>query len=62
LHSEPEKTIRGLRDKVIGDNDVSGEVLTQLVEYGLKTITQLINNIHETAEWPKDFLELKILH
>jgi len=25
---------------------------------GLRTVKQLINNVHETEEWPKDFTEV----
>jgi hypothetical protein len=36
---------------------VSGDVLKMLGEYGLKIMTQLINNTYETGEWPKDSIE-----
>jgi hypothetical protein len=41
--------------KATGDDKVSGDVLKLLREYDLKLMKQLINNIYETGEWPKDF-------
>jgi hypothetical protein len=53
LQSEVEKAIKEMRDKkATGDDDVPGDVLKLLGEDGLGLITQLINNICETVEWP----------
>jgi hypothetical protein len=42
--------------KATGNDDVPGDVLKLLGENGLKIVTQLINNICETGDWPKDFV------
>jgi hypothetical protein len=48
-----------VRDKkATGDEDLPGDVLKLLAEDGLRIMTQLTNNIHETEEWPKDFTQL----
>ena len=39
--------------KVIGDDDVPGDVLKLLGEGGLKILTKLINTIYETGQWPR---------
>jgi hypothetical protein len=45
-----------MRDmKAIGDDDVPGDILKLLGEDGLKLMTQLINSIYVTGEWPRDF-------
>ena len=43
------------------NDDVSGDLLKQQGEDGLKIVTQLINNIHETGEWPKDLTEVRVI-
>jgi hypothetical protein len=53
LHSKVEKAIKEMKDKASGHDDVPEVVLKFLGENGLKIITQLINNIYETGEWPK---------
>ena len=30
-------------------------------EDGLRIMTQLINNIHESGDWPKDFTEVSVI-
>jgi hypothetical protein len=51
LQSEVEKAMKEMRDKkATGNDDVLGDVLILLGEDGLRLITQLINNIHETGE------------
>jgi hypothetical protein len=57
LQSEVEKAIKEMRDKkATGDDDVPGDVLKFLEEDGLKLMTQLINSIYVTGEWPRDFI------
>jgi hypothetical protein len=57
-----EKAIKEMRDKkATGDDDVPGDVLKLLGEDGLGIMTQLINNIYETGEWPKDFTEVPVI-
>jgi hypothetical protein len=54
-----EKAIkRVMNKKAAGDEDVglSGEILKILGEDNLEITTRVINNIHETGEWPKDFI------
>jgi hypothetical protein len=46
-----------MRDKkATEDDDVPVEVLKLLEEDGLNLMTQLINNLYESGEWPKDFI------
>jgi hypothetical protein len=48
-----------LKDKkATGDDDVPGDVLKLLGEDGLKLITQLINSIYITGDWPRDLIEV----
>jgi hypothetical protein len=50
-----EKAIKEKRDKkATRDDDVPGDVLKLLGEDGLRLMTQLINSIYVTGEWPKD--------
>jgi hypothetical protein len=54
-----EKAIKEMRDKkATGDDDVPGDVLQLLGEDGLRLMTQLINSIYVTGEWPRDFIEV----
>jgi hypothetical protein len=56
LPSEVGKAIKGVRDKKpTGNDDVLGDIL--LGEDCLREMTQLINRIYETGEWPTDFTE-----
>ena len=56
------KAIKEMRNrKARGDDDVSGDVLKLLGEKGLEVLTKLINTIHETGEWPKDFTEVTMI-
>jgi len=62
LQSEVEKAIKEMRNKkATGDDDVPGDVLKLLGEGGLKIMTNLINTIYETGEWPKDFTEVTMI-
>jgi hypothetical protein len=47
--------------KVIGDDDVPGDVLKLLGEGGLKIMTKLIDSIYENGEWRKDFTEVTMM-
>jgi len=60
-----EKAIKKTRDeKATGDDDddddVPGEVLNLLGEYGLRILAQLINNMCESGEWPKNFTKVRM--
>ena len=44
-----------------GDDKVPGDVLKLLKDDDLKLMKQLINNIYETGEWPKDFNHVTII-
>jgi hypothetical protein len=61
LQSEVEKAIMEVRDKKATGQDARGDVLKMLGEDGLRLMTQLINNIHEPGEWPKDIIEVTIV-
>jgi hypothetical protein len=51
-----EKAIKDMRDKkATGDEAVFVEALKLMGDDGLNLLTQLINNIYESGEWPKDF-------
>jgi hypothetical protein len=51
-----------VRDRKAADDDyIPGDVLKLLGEIGLRMRTQLMNNIHETGELPKDYDEVKII-
>jgi hypothetical protein len=54
-----EKLIKEMRDKrATGDDDVPAEALKLLGDDGLNLLTQLVNNIYESGEWSKDFIEV----
>jgi hypothetical protein len=57
-----EKAIKEMRDKkATGDDNVPGDVLKLLGEDGLMLMTQLINSIYVTGEWPRDFIEVTMI-
>jgi hypothetical protein len=57
-----EKAIKKMRDKkATGDDDIPGDVLKLLGEDGLRLMTQLINSIYVTGEWPRDFMEVTMI-
>jgi hypothetical protein len=59
LHSEVDKAIKEMSDKkAAGDGDVPGDVLKLLGEVGLKIV---INNIYDSSEWFKDFIEITVI-
>jgi hypothetical protein len=52
-----EEAIMEMRDKkATGHDDVPGDVLKVLGADGLKLMTQLINSIYVSGEWPTDFV------
>jgi len=62
LQSEVEKAVKQMRDKeATGDDDAPADVLEMLEEDGVRLLTYLINNIYETGEWPKDFIEVTMI-
>jgi hypothetical protein len=57
-----EKAIKEMSDKkATGDDDVPGDVLKLLGEDGLRLMTQLINSMYVTGEWPKNFIEVTMI-
>jgi hypothetical protein len=59
LRSEVEKAIKEMGEKkATGDDDVSVEAFKLLGDDGLNLMTQLINNIYESGQWPKDLIEV----
>jgi hypothetical protein len=62
LKREVEKSIKEIRDKkATVYDDVPGDVLKLLGEEGLRLMTQLINVLYITGEWPRDFMEDTII-
>jgi len=62
LQSEVEKAVKQMRDKeATGDDDAPGDVLEMLGEDGVRLLTYLINNIYETGERHKDFIEVTMI-
>jgi hypothetical protein len=50
-----------VRDKKAkGDDDLPEDMLKLVGEDGLRIMTQLINNIHESGDWPKDFTRIQV--
>jgi hypothetical protein len=59
LQSEVEKGIKEIREKKAAGNDDTPVSYTQSdVTDGLRIMTQLINNLHETGQWPKESAEV----
>jgi hypothetical protein len=57
-----EKPIKEMRDKkATGYDDLPEDVLKFLGEDGLRPITQLINSVYVTGEWPRDFIEVTLI-
>jgi hypothetical protein len=51
-----------MRDKkATGDDDVPGDILKLLGADDLILMTQLINSIYVTGEWPRDFIEVTLI-
>jgi hypothetical protein len=50
-----------MRNKKATGDDVPGDVLNLLGEGGLRIMTELINTVYETGEWPKDFTEVTMI-
>jgi hypothetical protein len=44
-----------------GDDKIPVDVPKMLGEDGLRIMTQLINDIYEIGEWPKDFTEVTMI-
>jgi hypothetical protein len=62
LQSEVKKAIKEMRNKkATGDDNVPGDVLKVMGEFGLKIIRKLINTTYETEEWTKDFTEVTMI-
>ena len=62
MRSEVEKAIKEMRDKkATGRDDMSGDILKMLGEDGIRIMTQLISNIFETGEWPKNLTEVTMI-
>jgi signal transduction protein with GAF and PtsI domain len=59
---EVERGFKEMRDKkATRDDDVLRDILRLLGEDGPRLMTQLINNIYETGQWPKDFIEVTVI-
>ena len=50
-----------MRDKKAkGDDDLPEDMIRLVGDDGLRIMTQLINNIHESGDWPKDCMEVSV--
>jgi hypothetical protein len=57
-----EKAMKQVRvKKATGGDNVLGYVLKLLEEDGIRLMTQMINIINETGNWPKDFTEVTMI-
>jgi hypothetical protein len=62
LHSVVERATAEMKDnKATGDDDVPGDLVKLFREDSLSTVTQQINNIYKTGEWPKNFTEVTVI-
>lgn len=62
MHSVMEKATGEMKDnKATGDDYVPGDLLKLFGEDALRTVTQLINNIYETREFPRNFSEVTVI-
>jgi hypothetical protein len=62
LQSEVERAVHDMRRrKATGDDDIPADVLKELGEDGMKTLTKLVNKIYISGEWPKDLLEVTMI-
>jgi hypothetical protein len=55
-----EKANKEMDKKAAGD-DVPGDLFIFLGEDGLKLLTQLMNSIYVTGEWPRDFMDITMI-
>jgi hypothetical protein len=61
VYSEVEKAIKEIKDKKdTENNNVPGKVIKLLEDEGLKTMTQLVNSMQETGQWPTHLTEVTI--
>jgi hypothetical protein len=47
-------------EKATGDENVPGDVCNMLGEDGLGILAQLIKNMYETGQWPKNFTKVRM--
>jgi hypothetical protein len=48
-------------NKATGDEDIPVDISKPFRGESLSTVTQQINNIYETGEWPKNFNEFTVI-
>jgi len=61
LQSEVEKGIKEIREKkAAGNDDIPVRYTQSVVRDSLRIMTQLINNLHETGQWPKESTEVTV--
>jgi hypothetical protein len=62
VRCEVDMAIKEMRAKTAsGDDDVHVEALKLLGNDGLNLLTELINDIYESEEWPRDFTEVTMV-
>jgi hypothetical protein len=61
LQSGVQKGIREIREqKAAGNDDIPVRYTQSVVRDGLRIMTQLINNLHETGQWPQESTEVTV--
>ena len=49
------------RKKTTGDDNLPVDLLKKLGDRWMKIMTALINKIYMSGDWPKDFLDIKMI-
>ena len=62
LKSEVVKAIKNMRrKKTTRDDNIPVDLLKELGDSGLKIMTELVNKIYMSGDWPKDFLDVMMI-
>ena len=62
LKSEMTKAIKDIRrKKATGDDNISVNLLKELGDSGLKIRSALVNKIYMSGDWPKEFVDVRMI-
>ena len=62
LKCEVRKAIQDMKKgKATGDDEIPVDILKLMGESGIEVLTNLINRIYDSGEWPTDFLEVTMI-